>query len=223
MEDYKIKGPPYAVIEPPKNILIKIPDVDRNYKAFTITVHNPTDHAIQVDMVNVTWVNANPVDTTLYLLDGLLDVPAGGSSNPVNLPGFSVGPNENPGVYQCEIYWGVSVTDSAYGTVNVKVGFKFKTNPWVALEKVIGDLGSAIPRPPFYQFFLFDRIVNSADLTMFIRCLRGAAPPGAMYLADLGSASTSPPYYQFFKCDGKVDSADTTMFIRCYRGQGPDP
>jgi hypothetical protein len=85
----------------------------------------------------------------------------------------------------------------------------------------VGDLGSATASLPYYQFFLFDGKVNSADTTMYIRCLSGTASANATYLGDLGSAIPSPPYYQFFKYDGIVNSADTTMYIRCLKGQGP--
>lgn len=81
----------------------------------------------------------------------------------------------------------------------------------------MGDLGAGFPP----QFFIFDGKCDSADVSLFVRCYRGIAPPDAMYLGDLGSAILTPPFYQFFKYDGKVDSADVQMFIKCYRGQGP--
>jgi len=78
---------------------------------------------------------------------------------------------------------------------------------------IIGDLGSGTPP----QFFLFDGKVDSKDLSLFLQCIKGLAPPEAMYLADLGSGI--PP--QFFLFDGKVDSRDLSLFLQCYKGLGP--
>jgi hypothetical protein len=218
VEDYKIKGPPYAKAEPRKTIGILIPNEGRNYDAFTIIVYNPTDHALKVGMAGVAWVVATPEDTIIYVLDGFLDVPEGGISNPgvsdpVNLPGFSVGPIAQPGLFPCEITWSVSVTNSAYGTVNVAVGFKFTTDPSVILRKILCDFGGGMPP----QFFAFDGKVDSKDLALFLRCYKGLAPPEAIYMADLGGGL--PP--QYFNFDGKVDGKDLALFLRCYRGEVP--
>jgi len=79
-----------------------------------------------------------------------------------------------------------------------------------------GDIGSGTP--PI--FFKFDDMVDGKDLSLFLRCFRGQAPPEAMYLADLGSGT--PP--RFFVCDGIVDGKDLSLFLRCFKGLGPsDP
>jgi hypothetical protein len=97
----------------------------------------------------------------------------------------------------------------------------FTISGGLPLKWVLGDLGCAVPVPPFYEFGKFDGEVSSDDTTMFILCLRGEAPAQYMHLGDLGRDITTPPYYQFFNYDGKVNSADTTMFILCLRGKGP--
>jgi PKD repeat protein len=42
----------------------------------------------------------------------------------------------------------------------------------------LGDLGSSISSPPFYQFFKYDGKVDSADVQLFILCYRGKGPTG---------------------------------------------
>jgi parallel beta-helix repeat protein len=88
------------------------------------------------------------------------------------------------------------------------------TDGWVLITKV-GDLGGGAP---VAQFFQCDGIVDPSDTGLFIRCLRGTAPPDAMYLGDLGGGA---PVAQFFQCDGIIDPSDTSLFIRCLRGTGP--
>jgi len=188
VEDYKIKGPPYAIAKL-KTIMIPIPEEGRNYGAFTIEITNPTDHAIQVGMVSVTWVAGDPEDTIVYVLDGLVDVPAEGISDPVNLPGFSVGPNAKPGTFPCEIPWSVSVTSSAYGTVNVAVGFKFKTDYPTLVITIIGDING-------------DFKVDIKDLVLVIKHF-GSYPSHPKWNpnADVNS-------------DGKVDIKDLVLVIK---------
>jgi hypothetical protein len=81
--------------------------------------------------------------------------------------------------------------------------------------KLIGDLGSGAPVAHFFQF---DGLVDPSDTALYIRCLRGTAPPDAMYLGDLGSGA---PVAHFFLYDGLVDPSDTALYIRCLRGTGP--
>ena len=91
------------------------------------------------------------------------------------------------------------------------------TGGWVLIAKV-GDLGSGAP---VAQFFQCDGIIDASDIGLFIRCLRGTAPPDAMYLGDLGGGA---PVAQFFQCDGIIDASDTSLFVRTLRGTGPpDP
>jgi len=77
----------------------------------------------------------------------------------------------------------------------------------------LADLGGGVQTP---QFFAFDGKVDSSDLTLFLQCCRGTAPPEAMYLGDLGGADGITP--QFFAFDGKVDSRDVLLFVQCYKG-----
>ena len=141
VEDYKIKGPPYSKAEP-KTITIPIPEPEegRNSGAFTTTVYNPTDHAIKVKMSDVIWIAAGPEDTTVSIRSDSVDVPEGGISTPINFPGFSVGPEAEVGTFPCDIPWTVTTTSSAYGTVNVDVGFKFNTDPTLVLTKSVGGI-----------------------------------------------------------------------------------
>jgi parallel beta-helix repeat protein len=78
---------------------------------------------------------------------------------------------------------------------------------------VVGDLGGGVPP----QFFNCDGKVDGKDLSLFLQCFKGTAPPEAMYLGDLGGGV--PP--QFFNCDGKVDGKDLSLFLQCFKGQGP--
>lgn len=78
---------------------------------------------------------------------------------------------------------------------------------------ILGDLGGGVPP----TFFNFDGKVDSKDYSLFLQCLKGVAPPEAMYLADLGGGL--PP--KFFQFDGKVDSKDYSLFLQCLRGTGP--
>jgi hypothetical protein len=80
---------------------------------------------------------------------------------------------------------------------------------------VVGDLGGGVPP----QFFKCDGKCDGKDLSLFLQCFKGTAPPEAMYLGDLGGGV--PP--QFFKCDGKCDGKDLSLFLMCFKGQGPDP
>ena len=80
-------------------------------------------------------------------------------------------------------------------------------------QGVVGDLGGGVPP----QFFAFDGKVDGKDLTLFLMCFKGNAPPEAMYLADLGGGV--PP--QFFQYDGVVDGKDLTLFLMCFKGLGP--
>ena len=83
----------------------------------------------------------------------------------------------------------------------------------VTVAMYLGDLGSGPPP----TFFAFDGIVDGWDLTLFIMCYNGLAPPEAMYLADLGSG----PPITWFAFDGQVTGWDLTMFIMCYNDLGP--
>jgi len=83
---------------------------------------------------------------------------------------------------------------------------------WILITKV-GDLGGGLPP----QFFNFDDKVDGKDLSLFLMCFKGTAPPEAMYLADLGGGV--PP--QFYECDGKVDGKDLSLFLMCFKGTGP--
>jgi hypothetical protein len=78
---------------------------------------------------------------------------------------------------------------------------------------ILGDLGGGVPP----TFFAFDGKVDSKDYSLFLQCLKGIAPPEAMYLADLGGGL--PP--KFFQFDGKVDSKDYSLFLLCLKGVGP--
>jgi hypothetical protein len=82
------------------------------------------------------------------------------------------------------------------------------------LPPKVGDLGGGIPP----QFFQFDGKVDGKDLSLFLQCFKGTAPPEAMYLGDLGGGV--PP--QFFNYDGKVDGKDLSLFLQCFKGLGPD-
>jgi len=86
------------------------------------------------------------------------------------------------------------------------------TGGWIFITKV-GDLGGGIPP----QFFECDGKVDGKDLSLFLMCFKGTAPPKAMYLGDLGGGI--PP--QFFKCDGEVDGKDLSLFLMCFKGLGP--
>jgi len=79
--------------------------------------------------------------------------------------------------------------------------------------KLIGDLGGGIPP----VFFAFDDKCEGKDLSLFLMCFRGTAPPEAMWLGDLGSGI--PPV--FFAYDGKVDGKDLYLFLICFKGGGP--
>ena len=48
----------------------------------------------------------------------------------------------------------------------------------------LGDLGGPVSYVP--TFFAFDRVVNGYDMSLFIQCYKGLAPPEAVYLGDLG-------------------------------------
>jgi outer membrane protein assembly factor BamB len=85
---------------------------------------------------------------------------------------------------------------------------------WI-LVAMVGDLGGGVPP----QFFNCDGKVDGKDLSLFLQCFKGTAPPEAMYLGDLGGGV--PP--QFFNCDGKVDGKDLSLFLQCFKGLGPDP
>jgi hypothetical protein len=76
-----------------------------------------------------------------------------------------------------------------------------------------GDLGGSLPP----QFFKSDFKVNGKDLSLFLQCYKGTAPPETEYLADLGGGN--PP--QFFNCDGKIDGKDLALFLICYKELGP--
>lgn len=78
---------------------------------------------------------------------------------------------------------------------------------------LLGDLGGGTPP----QFFLFDGKIDGKDLSLFLQCFKGLAPPEAMYLADLGGGT--PP--QFFLFDDKVDGKDLSLFLQCFKGLGP--
>ena len=99
-------------------------------------------------------------------------------------------------VYVTSIYFGESVYNSTTFTVYI-----------------LGDLGGGIP-PKFFQF---DGKVDGKDLSLFLMCYTGAAPPEVMYLADLGGGI--PP--KFFDFDGVVDGKDLSLFLMCYTGIGP--
>ncbi len=77
----------------------------------------------------------------------------------------------------------------------------------------VGDFGGGTPP----RFFNIDEKVDGRDLSLFLQCYKGIAPPEAMYLADLGG--DVPP--QFYKCDGIIDSKDLSLFLRCCKGLGP--
>jgi parallel beta-helix repeat protein len=83
---------------------------------------------------------------------------------------------------------------------------------WILITQV-GDLGGGLP-PAFFQC---DKKVDGKDLSLFLQCFKGAAPPEAMYLGDLGGGV--PP--EFYQCDGKVDSKDLALFLLCFKGLGP--
>jgi peptide/nickel transport system substrate-binding protein len=80
-------------------------------------------------------------------------------------------------------------------------------------KQQMGDLGSGAPP----QFLQFDGVVDGKDLSLFLQCFKGLAPPEAMYIADLGGGI--PP--QFYKYDGKVDGKDLALFLQCFKGLGP--
>jgi parallel beta-helix repeat protein len=86
------------------------------------------------------------------------------------------------------------------------------TGGWI-LVAMVGDLGGGVPP----QFFNCDGKCDGKDLSLFLQCFKGTAPPEAMYLGDLGGGV--PP--QFFNCDGNVDGKDLALFLQCFRGQGP--
>jgi hypothetical protein len=77
----------------------------------------------------------------------------------------------------------------------------------------VGDFGGDTPP----QFFKCDGNIDGKDLSLFLQCYKGTAPPEAEYLGDLGSGV--PP--QFYKSDGKVDGKDLALFLECFKGLGP--
>jgi hypothetical protein len=79
----------------------------------------------------------------------------------------------------------------------------------------LGDLGGGTPP----RFFNFDGKVDDKDLSLFLKCCNGLAPPEIMYIADLGGGIAP----RFFECDGIVDGKDLALFIACYKGLGPKP
>jgi hypothetical protein len=79
--------------------------------------------------------------------------------------------------------------------------------------KLLGDIGGGVP-PAFFQF---DGKCDGKDLSLFLMCFKGTAPPEAKWLGDLGGGI--PP--TFFNYDYKVDGKDLSLFLLCYKGQGP--
>jgi parallel beta-helix repeat protein len=92
------------------------------------------------------------------------------------------------------------------------------TDGSVLITKV-GDLGSRVGSTN--TLGVFDGVVTSTDLSLFLQCYKGTAPAQWMYLADLGSRVGGMNV--FFACDGVVTSTDLQLFLLCYKGQGPDP
>ena len=80
---------------------------------------------------------------------------------------------------------------------------------------MVGDLGGGVPP----QFFNCDGEVDGKDLSLFLQCFKGTAPPEVMYLGDLGCGP--PP--TFYTPDGVVDSWDYALWKACYDGLGPNP
>jgi hypothetical protein len=87
-----------------------------------------------------------------------------------------------------------------------------RTDGWI-LVAMVGDLGGGVPP----QFFNCDGKCDGKDLSLFLQCFKGTAPPDAMYLGDLGGGV--PP--AFFNCDGKCDGKDLSLFLQCFKGLGP--
>jgi hypothetical protein len=81
----------------------------------------------------------------------------------------------------------------------------------------MSDLGSRVGSTN--EFFVFDNLVTSTDLSLFLQCFKGTAPTEYMYLADLGSRVNGQN--EFFAYDGRVDSTDLQLFLLCYKGHGP--
>lgn len=86
-------------------------------------------------------------------------------------------------------------------------------NPNFFRNRLIGDIGGGVPP----TFFNFDAKADGKDLSLFLQCYHGIAPPEAMYLGDLGSGV--PPTW--FKFDGKCDGKDLSLFLRSYHGEEP--
>jgi hypothetical protein len=90
------------------------------------------------------------------------------------------------------------------------------TDGWVLITKV-GDIGSRVGSTN--TFGVFDDLVTSTDLNLFLQCYKATAPSQFMYLGDLGSRVGSTN--KFFVCDGSVTSTDLNLFLQCYKGTGP--
>lgn len=97
------------------------------------------------------------------------------------------------------------------GEIDIEDNTRFRTGD--VIVKLVGDLGSGTPP----QFFKFDGKVDGKDLSLFLQCFKGTAPPEAKFLGDLGGGT--PP--QFFLYDGKVDGKDLSLFLQCFKGAGP--
>jgi hypothetical protein len=85
--------------------------------------------------------------------------------------------------------------------------------PEQVILKLLGDLGGSVPP----QFFKFDGLCDGKDLSLFLMCFKGTAPPGAMWLGDLGGGV--PP--RFFNYDNKCDGKDLSLFLICFKGGNP--
>jgi hypothetical protein len=125
----------------------------------------------------------------------------------INFPWNTTG--YTPGNYtiwsSASFLWGeTNFTDNTYTDGKVTV-------------KLIGDLGSRVGSTNV--FAAFDNLVTSADLSLFLQCYKGTAPPADMYLGDLGSRVGTSNV--FFAYDGLVTSADLSLFLQCYKGGGP--
>jgi hypothetical protein len=114
---------------------------------------------------------------------------------------FKLAANAKPGLYT------VYVTSSYQE--------ELASNSTTFIVTLVGDLGGGVPP----QFFNFDGKVDGKDLSLFLQCFKGTAPPEAMYLGDLGGGV--PP--QFFNYDGKCDGKDLSLFLQCFKGLGPNP
>jgi hypothetical protein len=90
------------------------------------------------------------------------------------------------------------------------------TDGSVLITKV-GDLGSRVGSTN--TFGVFDDLVTSTDLNLFLQCYKATAPAQFMYLGDLGSRVGSTN--KFFVCDGSITSTDLNLFLQCYKGTGP--